>query len=115
EDQAAAQLFGTGGVQAELVRDQVGVRQEVLARDLSLPPRAPVAEPGQQRIERLVLRRDGIVPLEERVAIRKRRLPGDRTELVGCLQRPRVRIERVAVPFRRVLELDRQVGGCRYG
>lgn len=95
---------------ADEVRLEVGVGQEVLAGDLTLPPVAPVVETDEQRIERFVVRRLRVVAPEKRVAVGERRLPVDVAESVGALRRPRVGVERLAVPLRRVLELERQAG-----
>src|SRR6185503_15211094 len=69
EDHAAADCIAEIEMPAHLVRDQVRVREKVLARDFALPPRAPVVEAEEQRIERFVRRRPGIVALKKRVAV----------------------------------------------
>ena len=66
---------------ANLMRDEVGVREEVLAGDLALPPRAPVVEAEEQRVERLVGAGRRIVALEERISIGELRLPVDVTRV----------------------------------
>src|SRR5262249_42495798 len=73
-------------------------------------------EAGQQRIEVLVTRGRWIVSLEKGVAIRNLRLPGHLGQLIAALERPRVRVEQIAVAFRCVLEFDGELGfyadGC---
>ena len=76
EQQAGAERIVRRGVDAELVGNEVGVRQEVLARDFTLPPLAPVVEAEKQRDRNLVGRRRRIVALEEGVAVGQLRLPG---------------------------------------
>ena len=104
-----ADRVGRRHVRAQQVRNHVAVRDEILAGDLALPPRAPVVEPEEQRIEVLVRGGLRIVALEERVAVRERRLPAHVAQLVGALQRPRIGLEGVAVALGRVFELERQL------
>src|SRR5436190_18592131 len=108
--QPGADRFARGEVRPDLMRHQVRVRDEVFTRNLSLPPGAPVMKPQEERIEILVGWRGRIVTLKKRVAIRERWLPRDVLQLIRAEQRPCVRIERIAVPLRCVLEFKRQVG-----
>ena len=71
-----------------LVRDVVGVRQKVLASDLTLPPCAPVVETHKQRVESLIFGRFGVVALEERVAVGKFGFPGRLAELIRAQRGP---------------------------
>lgn len=50
---------------------EVRVRDQVLAGNLTLPPRAPVGESEEERIERLAALGPGIVTLEPGVAVRR--------------------------------------------
>src|SRR5947207_15214670 len=77
-----SQLWGGRHVDARLVRDVIGVGQEVLATDLTLPPRAPVIKTGIQRVEGLVLRCIRVIPLEECVAVGKFGFPWYFAELI---------------------------------
>ncbi len=95
------------------MRFQIRVGQEILAGNLALPPGAPVVEAQKQWIERFVRRSGRVIALKERVTIRELRLPRDVAELIGALQCPRVRVEGLAISFRRIFELERQVRRTR--
>ena len=55
EDEPGRDRLARRRVHAQLMRDQIRVRDEVLAGDFALPPCAPVGESGQQPVERFVL------------------------------------------------------------
>src|SRR5215218_2338618 len=74
EHQPAAKRVVRRHVNAHEIRLQVGIRQEVLTGDLTLPPGPPVVEAEEQGIEGFIARGRGIVPLEEREAVGERRL-----------------------------------------
>src|SRR4029453_9593103 len=56
EQQAAADRVVRCEVSANEVRLQVRIRDEVLSRDFTLPPRSPIIKAKEQRIETLVRR-----------------------------------------------------------
>src|SRR2546422_2789655 len=87
EDQAGPDAVDGSHVQPHLVREQVRVRDEVLAGDLALPPGAPVVEAQEQRVEGLAPRSGGIVALGKRETVRQGRRPNDRG-FVGRLHGP---------------------------
>src|SRR5678816_3757489 len=91
------------------LRLQIGVREEVLACDLSLKPAAPIVEPEQQRIECLVARRIDVVAAKECIAIADRWCPSDVAQLIRGLERPGVRVQRLAIPFPGVLEFKGEI------
>src|SRR6188508_2177121 len=91
------------------MRIQVRIRDEVLTRDFSLPPRPPVIEAEEQRIEALVCRRRRVVSLKERIPVREPGRPGRILQFISAENGPCIRIQRVAIALGGVLEFEREI------
>src|SRR5580765_5410908 len=108
-DHAAADVLVWSQMASNLVRDEIRIRKEVLARDFALPPCAPVVETQEQGIERLVLGRRRIVPLEQRVAIGELGLPVDAAEFIRRLRSPGVRVQELVIALDSAFQLERKI------